>query len=58
MQTVLAFDVNGGELPEQVKQFVADLNWLRDEGFIDYETDKEGHVRIIPRSEVHGELRP
>jgi uncharacterized protein (UPF0210 family) len=51
MKTVVVIKEDDTDLPEQLQQFVNDLNWLNDEGYIDYVEDKDGNVRIIP---VHG----
>lgn len=45
-------DVAHRELPEQIKQFVQDLNWLRDEGFVDFIEDPSGEIRIYPTAEA------
>lgn len=54
MDTIVAIDLNGKELPKQIKQFVQDINWMRDEGFVEFE-EVQGVIRIFP---VHGKLRP
>lgn len=46
-------EVVGTDLPEQVKQFVKDLNMLKDEGFIDYTRGENGIVRVIPAEGIH-----
>lgn len=49
MDTLVPFILNEeDELPEQVEQFCHDLNWLRDEGYIDWEEDKDGVIRLFP----------
>lgn len=52
MDKLVIMDVAHRELPEQIKQFVQDLNWLRDEGFVDFIEDPSGEIRIYPTAEA------
>lgn len=58
MDTLVPFILNeDNELPEQILQFCNDLNWLRDEGYIDWEEDKDGVVRLFPAGGMAGDIR-
>lgn len=48
MDRIEVFTEDGEEIPQEVLDFVAELNYLKDEGFFQAEEGEDGVVRLYP----------
>jgi hypothetical protein len=50
MDALEVFAEDGEEVTDEALEFVKHLNWLRDEGLIEFEEGEDGVVRLYPTS--------
>ena len=48
MDQIEVYTEDGDEIPQEVLDFVAELNYLKDEGFFQAEEGEDGVVRLYP----------
>ena len=48
MDQIEVYTEDGDEIPQEVLDFVAELNYLKDEGFLQAEEGEDGVVRLYP----------